>query len=42
MCKKAFSGEALFTLGLRYLSTSQLQGLFVIWKDNHVMEELGL
>lgn len=28
---KAFSGGAMFTLGLSYLSTSQLQGLFVIW-----------
>lgn len=39
---KVFSGGALFTLGLRYLSTSQLRGLFVIWKDNHVIEDLGL
>lgn len=39
---KAFSREALFTLGLRYLSTPQLQGLFVIWKDGHAMEDLGL
>lgn len=39
---KALSREASFTLGLRYLSTLQLQGLFVIWKDGHATEYLGL
>lgn len=38
---KAFSREALFTLGLRYLSTPQLQGLFVIWKKRPCHERLG-
>lgn len=39
---KAFSWEASFTLGLRYLCTPQLQGLFVIWKGGRALEDSEL